>query len=126
MDRHGALEQPRSEVRQILAPHRPLMGAAAFDPDMPNARLFEVVVRSLDSVVETVLGPDSKHGDVIVCATTAGLRARLRTAPIRSRERQRADAQLLMTFCLGTVWSWSLSDAPQRGALENLFTRKLR
>src|ERR1019366_3376113 len=42
----------------------------------------------------------SKHGDVIVCATTACLRARLRTAPIRSRERQRADAQLLMTFCL--------------------------
>src|ERR1017187_1597945 len=41
-----------------------------------------------------------KHGDVIVCATTACLRARLRTAPIRSRERQRADAQLLMTFCL--------------------------
>src|ERR1019366_10751820 len=40
-----------------------------------------------------------KHGDVIVCATTACLRARLRTAPIRSRERQRADAQLLMTFC---------------------------
>src|ERR1039458_6555434 len=31
---------------------------------------------------------------------TACLRARLRTAPIRSRERQRADAQLLMTFCL--------------------------
>src|ERR1039458_7117115 len=43
---------------------------------------------------------DTKHGDVIVCATTACLRARLRTAPIRSRERQRADAQLLMTFCL--------------------------
>src|ERR1035441_5431631 len=42
----------------------------------------------------------TKHGDVIVCATTACLRARLRTAPIRSRERQRADAQLLMTFCL--------------------------
>src|ERR1017187_3445753 len=41
-----------------------------------------------------------KHGDVIVCATTACLRARPRTAPIRSRERQRADAQLLMTFCL--------------------------
>src|ERR1017187_2211003 len=41
-----------------------------------------------------------KHGDVIVCATTACLRARLGTAPIRSRERQRADAQLLMTFCL--------------------------
>src|ERR1017187_6350997 len=41
-----------------------------------------------------------KHGDVIVCATTACLHARLRTAPIRSRERQRADAQLLMTFCL--------------------------
>src|ERR1019366_4657371 len=41
-----------------------------------------------------------KHGDVIVWATTACLRARLRTAPIRSRERQRADAQLLMTFCL--------------------------
>src|ERR1017187_6401784 len=41
-----------------------------------------------------------KHGDVIVCATTACLRARLRTAPIRSRERQRADAQSLMTFCL--------------------------
>src|ERR1039457_1535918 len=100
MDRHGALEHSRSEVRQILASHRPLMGAAAFDPDMPNARLFEVVVRRLDSVVETVLGPDSKHGDVIVCATTACLRARLRTAPIRSRERQRADAQLLMTFCL--------------------------
>jgi hypothetical protein len=43
-----------------------------------------------------------KHGDVIVCAITACLRARLRTAPIRSRERQRADAQLLMTFCLAT------------------------
>ena len=42
----------------------------------------------------------AKHGDVIVCATTACLRARLRAAPIRSRERQRADAQLLMTFCL--------------------------
>src|ERR1019366_4353119 len=42
----------------------------------------------------------TKHGDVIVCATTACLRARLRTAPIRSRERQRADEQLLMTFCL--------------------------
>ena len=41
-----------------------------------------------------------KHGDVIVRATTACLRARLRTAPIRSRERQRVDAQLLMTFCL--------------------------
>src|ERR1017187_9344962 len=37
---------------------------------------------------------------LFVCATTACLRARLRTAPIRSRERQRADAQLLMTFCL--------------------------
>src|ERR1017187_3459733 len=46
------------------------------------------------------LGALPKHGDVIVCATTACLRARLRTAPIRSRERQRADAQLLMTFCL--------------------------
>src|ERR1039458_2305064 len=44
--------------------------------------------------------PLSKHGDVIVSATTACLLARLRTAPIRSRERQRADAQLLMTFCL--------------------------
>src|ERR1039457_275575 len=42
----------------------------------------------------------TKHGDVIVCATTACLRARLRTAPIRSLERQRADAQLLMTLCL--------------------------
>ena len=31
---------------------------------------------------------------------TVELRARLRTAPIRSRERQRADAQLFMTFCL--------------------------
>src|ERR1035441_10661872 len=40
-----------------------------------------------------------KHGDVIVCVTTACLRARLGTAPIRSRERQRADAYLLMTFC---------------------------
>ena len=49
----------------------------------------------------------SKHGDVIVCATTACLRARLRTAPIRSRERHRADAQLLMTFCLdsGVLWA---------------------
>src|ERR1035437_966585 len=46
---------------------------------------------------------ETKHGDVIVCATTACLRARLRTAPIRSRERQRADAQLLMTFCLATL-----------------------
>src|ERR1035437_2722625 len=46
-----------------------------------------------------------KHGDVIVCATTACLRARLRTAPIRSRERQRADAQLLMTFCLALLES---------------------
>ena len=42
----------------------------------------------------------TKHGDVIVCATTACLHARLRTAPIPSRERQRADAQLPMTFCL--------------------------
>src|ERR1035437_7465487 len=42
----------------------------------------------------------ARHGDVIVCATTACLRARLCTAPNRSRERQRADAQLLMTFCL--------------------------
>src|ERR1019366_3450676 len=47
-----------------------------------------------------------KHGGVIVCATTTCLRARLRTAPIRSRERQRADAQLLMTF--------GLAHAPQR------------
>src|ERR1019366_4235589 len=46
-----------------------------------------------------------KHGDVIVCATTACLRARLGTAPIRSRERQRADAQLLMTFCLACPFS---------------------
>src|ERR1035441_9439237 len=46
------------------------------------------------------LGALPKHGGVIVCATTACLRARLRTAPIRSRGRQRADAQLLMTFCL--------------------------
>src|ERR1017187_8952631 len=50
----------------------------------------------------------AKHGDVLVCATTACLRARLRTAPIRSRERQRADAQLLMPFCL--------AHAPQRHA----------
>src|ERR1039458_5379835 len=48
----------------------------------------------------TALADKAKHGDVIGCATTACLRARLRTAPIRSRERQRADAQLLMTFCL--------------------------
>src|ERR1035437_7326487 len=46
----------------------------------------------------------AKHGDVIVCATTACLRARLRTAPIRSRERQRADAQLLITFCLDPLF----------------------
>ena len=45
----------------------------------------------------------TKHGDVIVCATTACFHARLRTAPIPSRERQRADAQLLMTFCLSLV-----------------------
>ena len=34
----------------------------------------------------------TKHGDVIVCATPARLHARLRTAPIPSRERQRAAA----------------------------------
>ena len=34
---------------------------------------------------------------------SACLRARLRTAPIRSRERQRADAQLFMTFCLVSI-----------------------
>src|ERR1035437_233367 len=59
--------------------------------------------RAIDAVVARIADPnESKHGDVIVCATTACLRARLRTAPIRSRERQRADAQLLMTFCLTT------------------------
>src|ERR1019366_8525855 len=70
------------------------------------------------------------HGEIVVgrraCEGGVANRGRLRTAPIRSRERQRADGQLLMTFCLGTVWSWSLSDSPQRGALENLFTRILR
>src|ERR1035437_496043 len=55
----------------------------------------------------------AKHGDVIVCATTACLRARLRTAPIRSRERQRADAQLLMTFCL----IYLLSTPPRRSMM---------
>src|ERR1017187_1426143 len=55
------------------------------------------------------LGALPKHGDVIVCATTACLRARLRTAPIRSRYRQRADAQLLMTFCLAPEADRALS-----------------
>src|ERR1017187_96631 len=40
----------------------------------------------------------TKHGDVIVCATTGCLRARLRTAPIRSRERQRAVAGSSLKF----------------------------
>src|ERR1022692_2711372 len=42
---------------------------------------------------------ESKHGDAIVCATTACLRARLGTPPIRSG----ADAQLLMAFCLACL-----------------------
>src|ERR1017187_1401 len=51
--------------------------------------------------------PPTKHGDAIVCATTACLRARLGTLPIRSRAqrapRQGADAQLLMAFCLNSI-----------------------
>src|SRR5271169_5201014 len=39
-----------------------------------------------------------KHGPFIVCATTACLRARLRT--LRSRDRQGAGARLLVTFGL--------------------------
>src|ERR1039457_226124 len=54
-----------------------------------------------------------KHGEVIVGATTACLRARLGTAPIRSRERQRADAQLPMTFCLACPFSKKLNLAVQ-------------
>src|ERR1035441_7061996 len=42
---------------------------------------------------------------------TVELRARLRTAPIRSRERQRADAQLLMTFCL--AWELQAVSCPR-------------
>src|ERR1039458_3192138 len=51
--------------------------------------------------------PPTKHGDAIVCATTACVRARLGTPPIRRRAqrapRQGADAQLLMAFCLNSI-----------------------
>src|ERR1039457_1365310 len=68
-----------------------------------------------------------KHGVVIVCATTACLRARLGTAPIRSRERQRADTQLLMTFCLACPFSSRVAPLGLAYALRSetrLFPRK--
>ena len=45
----------------------------------------------------------SQHGDITVRATTACLRARLSAAANPSRDRQGANAQLLMTLCLESV-----------------------
>src|ERR1035441_8516793 len=68
-----------------------------------------------------------KHGDVIVCATTACLRARLGTAPIRSRERQRADAQLLYDVLFSLPFLFASSATRSAYALRSetrLFPRK--
>src|ERR1039458_3352388 len=100
---------PRNQTRRaasMIETNSPGTGMMRWHskPALLNSFFHSTALRSLPPVTASMfmslINWCSKHGDVVVCATTACLRARLRTAPIRSRERQRADAQLLMTFCL--------------------------
>src|ERR1019366_7972407 len=67
----------------------------------PRLRIDVHLVSSYQARACTIPSPVRalNMATLLFAPTTACLRARLRTAPIRSRERQRADAQLLMTFC---------------------------